>query len=153
MENEFFKSCKIFAKNVVFEIIFIVSLKIYKKKNLPSDSLPSALSTRQRNLSWYRRTMEYMGSGGFIRKGSIINRFFSNTNMLPYVYFQSYCRNLCLMAKFFLSSKTLYHEVETFTFYILTEITTRGCSMVGYFSKVSKLPTGKFFKDKNYITW
>lgn len=32
MENEFFKSCKIFAKNVVFEIIFIVSLKIYKKK-------------------------------------------------------------------------------------------------------------------------
>jgi GNAT superfamily N-acetyltransferase len=47
----------------------------------------------------------------------------------------TYCRNLCLIAKLFLSSKTLYHEVDTFTFYILTEITQRGCVIVGYFSK------------------
>ncbi|KAL7076832.1 hypothetical protein ACQ4LE_003655 [Meloidogyne hapla] len=47
----------------------------------------------------------------------------------------TYCRNLCLMAKLFMSSKTLYHEVDTFTFYILTEISTRGCMIVGYFSK------------------
>ncbi|KAI3419673.1 hypothetical protein GPALN_004107 [Globodera pallida] len=47
----------------------------------------------------------------------------------------AYCRNLCLMAKLFLSSKTMYHEVETFTFYLLTEITSRGCVLVGYFSK------------------
>lgn len=47
----------------------------------------------------------------------------------------SYCRNLCLMAKFFLASKTLFHEVDTFTFFILTEITPRGCVIVGYFSK------------------
>ena len=49
--------------------------------------------------------------------------------------FQNYCRNLCLMAKLFLSSKTLFHEVDTFTFYILTEITPHGCVMLGYFSK------------------
>ncbi|CAK5031742.1 unnamed protein product [Meloidogyne enterolobii] len=48
---------------------------------------------------------------------------------------ETYCRNLCLMAKLFMSSKTLYHEVDTFTFYILTEISTRGCVTVGYFSK------------------
>uniref|UniRef100_A0A915NAA4 Histone acetyltransferase n=1 Tax=Meloidogyne javanica TaxID=6303 RepID=A0A915NAA4_MELJA len=47
----------------------------------------------------------------------------------------TYCRNLCLMAKLFMSSKTLYHEVDTFTFYILTEISSRGCVTVGYFSK------------------
>ncbi|CAK5034607.1 unnamed protein product [Meloidogyne enterolobii] len=39
------------------------------------------------------------------------------------------------MAKLFMSSKTLYHEVDTFTFYILAEISTRGCVTVGYFSK------------------
>ncbi|CAK5044892.1 unnamed protein product [Meloidogyne enterolobii] len=48
---------------------------------------------------------------------------------------ETYCRNLCLMAKLFMSSKTLYHEVDTFTFYILAEISTRGCVTVGYFSK------------------
>jgi histone acetyltransferase HTATIP len=40
------------------------------------------------------------------------------------------------VAKLFLSSKTLHHEVDTFTFYILTEHTPRGCAIVGYFSKV-----------------
>lgn len=47
----------------------------------------------------------------------------------------NYCRNLCLMAKLFLASKTLYQEVEAFKFYILTEITPRGCVFAGYFSK------------------
>jgi len=51
-----------------------------------------------------------------------------------------YCRNLCLFAKLFLSSKTLYYEVDTFTFYVLTELTPRGCVVVGYFSK-EKNPT------------
>ncbi|CAI4232749.1 unnamed protein product [Auanema sp. JU1783] len=46
-----------------------------------------------------------------------------------------YCRNLCLLAKLFISSKTLHHEVDTFLFYILTEITEEGCRIVGYFSK------------------
>jgi hypothetical protein len=66
----------------------------------------------------------------------LFNQFGFIFNMKPICNLQTYCRNLCLMAKLFLSSKTLYHEVETFTFYILTEITQRGCIIVGYFSKV-----------------
>ena len=31
-----------------------------------------------------------------------------------------YCRNLCLLAKLFLETKTLYEQVEPFLFYILT---------------------------------
>lgn len=34
----------------------------------------------------------------------------------------NYCQNLCLLAKLFLNSKTLYYDVEPFVFYILTEI-------------------------------
>ncbi|PAV91371.1 hypothetical protein WR25_12626 isoform C [Diploscapter pachys] len=48
---------------------------------------------------------------------------------------QWYCRNLCLLAKLFISSKTLHHEVDTFFFYVLTEHTEEGCQLVGYFSK------------------
>lgn len=32
-----------------------------------------------------------------------------------------YCQSLCLLAKLFLNSKTLYYDVESFIFYILTE--------------------------------
>ncbi|PIC50062.1 hypothetical protein B9Z55_001116 [Caenorhabditis nigoni] len=46
-----------------------------------------------------------------------------------------YCQDLCLLAKLFISSKTLYAEVETFIFYVLCEITTEGYVIVGYFSK------------------
>eukprot|EP01117_Protostelium_nocturnum_P000835 TRINITY_DN1105_c0_g1_i3.p1 TRINITY_DN1105_c0_g1~~TRINITY_DN1105_c0_g1_i3.p1 ORF type:complete len:434 (-),score=101.43 TRINITY_DN1105_c0_g1_i3:814-2049(-) len=46
-----------------------------------------------------------------------------------------YCQNLCLLAKLFLDHKTLYYDVEPFLFYIMTECDTRGCHMVGYFSK------------------
>ncbi|PAV82396.1 hypothetical protein WR25_16406 isoform F [Diploscapter pachys] len=48
---------------------------------------------------------------------------------------QWYCRNLCLLAKLFISSKTLHHEVDTFFFYVLTEHTEEGYQLVGYFSK------------------
>ncbi|QLG70867.1 hypothetical protein HG535_0A08120 [Zygotorulaspora mrakii] len=51
-----------------------------------------------------------------------------------------YCQNLCLLAKLFLNSKTLYYDVEPFIFYILTEREdiNDGSSrfhLVGYFSK------------------
>lgn len=49
-----------------------------------------------------------------------------------------YCQNLCLLAKLFLNSKTLYYDVEPFTFYVLTELDEKLPSMyhfVGYFSK------------------
>lgn len=46
-----------------------------------------------------------------------------------------YCQNLCLIAKLFLDSKTLYYDVEPFMFYVLTENDNRGCHFVGYFSK------------------
>lgn len=32
-----------------------------------------------------------------------------------------YCQNLCLLAKLFLDSKTLYYDVEPFLFYVLTK--------------------------------
>ena len=46
-----------------------------------------------------------------------------------------YCQNLCLLAKLFLGSKTLYYGVEPFLFYIMTENDEFGCHFVGYFSK------------------
>ncbi|OAG45465.1 hypothetical protein AYO21_00099 [Fonsecaea monophora] len=46
-----------------------------------------------------------------------------------------YCQCLCLMAKMFLGSKTLYYDVEPFLFYILTEYDELGYHFVGYFSK------------------
>uniref|UniRef100_A0A0L0NPL3 Histone acetyltransferase n=1 Tax=Candidozyma auris TaxID=498019 RepID=A0A0L0NPL3_CANAR len=49
-----------------------------------------------------------------------------------------YCQNLCLLAKLFLNSKTLYYDVEPFTFYVLTEVDEHDPSLyhfVGYFSK------------------
>ena len=46
-----------------------------------------------------------------------------------------YCQNLCLLAKLFLGSKTLYYDVEPFLFYIMTEYDDFGCHFVGYFSK------------------
>eukprot|EP01122_Echinamoeba_exundans_P010253 TRINITY_DN3797_c0_g1_i1.p1 TRINITY_DN3797_c0_g1~~TRINITY_DN3797_c0_g1_i1.p1 ORF type:complete len:451 (+),score=100.14 TRINITY_DN3797_c0_g1_i1:62-1354(+) len=51
-----------------------------------------------------------------------------------------YCQNLCLLAKLFLDHKTLYYDVEPFLFYILTEVDTRGCHIVGYFSKEKNSP-------------
>ena len=48
-----------------------------------------------------------------------------------------YCQSLCLMAKLFLENKTLYFAVEPFLFYVMTEFDSRGCHMIGYFSKVS----------------
>lgn len=50
----------------------------------------------------------------------------------------SYCQNLCLLAKLFLNSKTLYYDVEPFIFYVLTEIDEKNPSnyhFVGYFLK------------------
>ncbi|OCL13819.1 hypothetical protein AOQ84DRAFT_282365, partial [Glonium stellatum] len=46
-----------------------------------------------------------------------------------------YCQNLCLLAKLFLGSKTLYYDVEPFLFYVMTENNEYGCHFVGYFSK------------------
>ncbi|KAI9890002.1 MAG: hypothetical protein M1814_004620 [Vezdaea aestivalis] len=46
-----------------------------------------------------------------------------------------YCQNLCLLAKLFLGSKTLYYDVEPFLFYVMTEASELGCHFVGYFSK------------------
>ncbi|KAG5421075.1 SAS3 [Candida metapsilosis] len=50
----------------------------------------------------------------------------------------NYCQNVCLLAKLFLNSKTLYYDVEPFVFYILTERDQKSPSkhhFVGYFSK------------------
>ncbi|KAF8244210.1 hypothetical protein K440DRAFT_610474 [Wilcoxina mikolae CBS 423.85] len=46
-----------------------------------------------------------------------------------------YCQNLCLMAKLFLGSKTLYYDVHPFLFYVMTERDEHGMHLVGYFSK------------------
>merc|ERR1739848_675265 len=46
-----------------------------------------------------------------------------------------YCQNLCLLVKLFLDHKTLYYDVEPFLFYVLTRDDSKGCHLVGYFSK------------------
>ncbi|XP_054706264.1 histone acetyltransferase KAT6B-like [Uloborus diversus] len=48
---------------------------------------------------------------------------------------KTYCQNLCLLAKLFLERKTLFYDVESFLFYILTKNDRNGCHFVGYFSK------------------
>uniref|UniRef100_A0A0N4UZB0 Histone acetyltransferase n=1 Tax=Enterobius vermicularis TaxID=51028 RepID=A0A0N4UZB0_ENTVE len=53
---------------------------------------------------------------------------------------KSYCQRLCLLAKLFLSSKTLHREVEMFIFYLLTKCSADGCVLIGYFSK-EKVPS------------
>ncbi|BGP14139.1 hypothetical protein JCM10213_002436 [Rhodosporidiobolus nylandii] len=52
-----------------------------------------------------------------------------------------YCQNLCLLAKQFLNSKTLYYDVEPFLFYVMTEASPAGSQFVGYFSKEKRSPT------------
>lgn len=54
-----------------------------------------------------------------------------------------YCQNLCLLAKLFLDHKTLYFDVSTFLFYIVTEDDEYGSHLVGYFSK-ERLMTNDF---------
>ena len=46
-----------------------------------------------------------------------------------------YCQNLCLIAKLFLDTKTLYYDVEPFLFYVVTKNDRFGQHLVGYFSK------------------
>jgi len=46
-----------------------------------------------------------------------------------------YCQNLCLLAKLFLDHKTLYYDVEPFSFYCLTINDSKGSHLIGYFSK------------------
>lgn len=48
---------------------------------------------------------------------------------------KDYCRNLCLLSKLFLDHKTLFYDVDPFLFYVLTENDSRGCHILGYFSK------------------
>ncbi len=53
-----------------------------------------------------------------------------------YSHLQTYCQQLCLLARLFLNTKTVSAEVDPFLFYILTEWDEYGAHMVGYFSKV-----------------
>ncbi|KAI9137841.1 acyl-CoA N-acyltransferase [Paraphysoderma sedebokerense] len=49
-----------------------------------------------------------------------------------------YCQNICLLAKLFLDHKTIYYDVETFMFYVLTEsdqFLPDVDHFVGFFSK------------------
>lgn len=48
---------------------------------------------------------------------------------------QEYCQSLCLLAKMFLSHKTLYYDVDPFLFYIVGETKENEFTMQGYFSK------------------
>mmetsp|Transcript_8497 Transcript_8497/g.12021 ORF Transcript_8497/g.12021 Transcript_8497/m.12021 type:complete len:432 (+) Transcript_8497:188-1483(+) len=56
---------------------------------------------------------------------------------------EKYTQNICYIAKLFLEHKTLSYNTHPFLFYVLCEITTRGCVMVGYFSKEK-------FSEHNY---
>lgn len=70
-----------------------------------------------------------------------------------------YAQNLCIMAKLFLNSKTLYYDVQPFMFYVLTEVEMGDYHFVGYFSKeklnttnynVSCILTLPIFQRKGY---
>lgn len=46
-----------------------------------------------------------------------------------------YCRNLCIIAKFFLKTKTLFYDVQDFLFYVMVQWSDDGAHLLGYFSK------------------
>ena len=46
-----------------------------------------------------------------------------------------YCQNLCLIAKLYIDTKTLFYDVEPFLFYVVTKNDSYGQHIVGYFSK------------------
>ena len=71
----------------------------------------------------------------FRRKKLCCQKKNSNTNN----ELQRYAQNLCLLAKCFLDHKTLYYDTDPFLFYVMTEHDSKGCHIVGYFSKVSVL--------------
>jgi histone acetyltransferase MYST1 len=52
-----------------------------------------------------------------------------------------YCQNLCLIAKLFLDHKSIYFDVSSFAFYVLTENDDNGKHIVAYFSKEVSLAT------------
>lgn len=52
-----------------------------------------------------------------------------------------YCQNLCLIAKLFLDHKSIYFDVSSFSFYVLTENDNNGKHIVAYFSKEMSLAT------------
>lgn len=47
----------------------------------------------------------------------------------------TWCRNLSLLSKCFLDHKTLYYDVTPFMYYVLCQRDSRGCHIIGYFSK------------------
>ncbi|GMM29819.1 histone acetyltransferase [Martiniozyma asiatica (nom. inval.)] len=53
-----------------------------------------------------------------------------------------FCHNLCLLAKLFLNSKTLYYDVEPFIFYVLFDYQKDSFNFIGYFSKEKLNSTG-----------
>lgn len=63
-----------------------------------------------------------------------------------------YCQNLCVLAKLFLGSKTLYYDVEPFLFYVMTECDEFGMHFVGYFSKVYRTPINNIRPNANHST-
>ncbi|CAI2353120.1 unnamed protein product [Caenorhabditis sp. 36 PRJEB53466] len=46
-----------------------------------------------------------------------------------------YCQRLCLIARLFLSSKTVFYDTEPFLFYVVTVNDAEGWRLAGYFSK------------------
>ncbi|KAH0482001.1 MAG: uncharacterized protein KVP18_004624 [Porospora cf. gigantea A] len=64
---------------------------------------------------------------------------------------QQYCRNLCFFGKLFLDHKTLQYDTEPFLFYCLTEVSPRGCHLVGYFSKEKVSDMG--YNLSCIVTW
>ncbi|KAG8905813.1 Histone acetyltransferase [Tulasnella sp. 403] len=54
----------------------------------------------------------------------------------------TWCRNLSLLSKCFLDHKTLYYDVQPFLYYVMTMRDSRGCHMVGYFSKEKESAEG-----------
>lgn len=65
---------------------------------------------------------------------------------------KTYCQNLCLLAKCFLDTKTLYYDVEPFLFYVMTVADSEGCHSVGYFSKEkSKTSLMSIFEYEEFV--
>lgn len=52
-------------------------------------------------------------------------------------FLQLYAQNLSLFGKLFIDHKTIYFDVEPFTFYVLTDATSQFDHVLGFFSKVS----------------
>ncbi|KAH7104682.1 acyl-CoA N-acyltransferase [Auriculariales sp. MPI-PUGE-AT-0066] len=91
--------------------------------------------------------------------GTIVYQKTSADDMTTYIYevdgaeHQEYCQNMCLFAKLFLDVKTIFFEIERFTFYVLAQgKITQGSEQTSHIFSLGFFSKEKHQLDHNLAT-